>query len=908
MISSGKKRGLATVAVSALAVAGLPFLASPASAAGESISLLTTGPTRNAGDTGGAVVLKTKGIDAADLDNFGLATYDLSSDNSSDYNNAAQSVELPATMDSTPAPTGSRIFVEDGEDGNTDGFDTVVLFVKASGRLGTPVKYGIFYDVDPTGPTAGLDSQDPAVPVSVDLAGAPTSIALSPTTATAAQGAAARYTASFKDAAGNATQLNSGDNAKVNRGSDTSLRLNGNDVASENLATALQGGQNFQAVAYGNYGFTVASSVASLHSFTVTADGATAATGQLDVVVAASGIKPSEVELVSDAQFGDLSGAAGVFETSPTGVTLRTDQKSFVLNFKSPSNADRTVSLSLTGTGLTFGGRPTTTVSTTLNADGVGSVTITPDATSIGNGDSIAISGGLLSNTTGPVNNGQIKVSYADAVYDGVKLNQPTYYTAFGGTTDITATVVDQFGLPFTDAFVGAAVTGPNAQTVAPVALNSAGQATVAIKDEKATATSASDSVQVTVFRGVNQTGSYGTANATIQYNTDGVGPDFAIQVNGQTPTGTAWDPKNASALPLTDTVADSAAEYITVTTPTGGTPGSEVTVTVDNGALVLPADPKKNKLSDGASSQTGVFSNATSGNVFRIIGTKAGLVNVTVTSDGHSHTAVVSVAADQDASSHPDTARNVSITGPASATANETVTFTATVTDAFGNPVKGVSLTPLVSGPAQLQSPAAAKTDADGVVSYQVQLSNSAASSVSLQVTGTTGQFGAAADRLDSQSKTDDAVGLTASTNVATATISDVANVEALQAAVDEAQAKVNAAEVAVIAAQGELDVAKAERKVANRAVKAAKKDVRKAKRAVKKAPKAKKAAKRAQLRVAKRDLREARGDKRIAKVKVKAKRQVVKSAKSALATAQAELEAAQQALEDAQGGEAQG
>ena len=68
MNSSGIKRGLATTAVSALAVAGIPFIATSASAAaGDSITVASVGPIRNAGALGGEVLLKTKGVDEANL-------------------------------------------------------------------------------------------------------------------------------------------------------------------------------------------------------------------------------------------------------------------------------------------------------------------------------------------------------------------------------------------------------------------------------------------------------------------------------------------------------------------------------------------------------------------------------------------------------------------------------------------------------------------------------------------------------------------------------------------------------------------------------------------------------------------------------------------------------------------------
>src|SRR4051794_31564135 len=70
MNSSGIKRGLAGSAVAALAVTGLPFLASSASAAaGDTLTVLSTGPALNGGNEGAVVVLRAKdgSVDVNDL-------------------------------------------------------------------------------------------------------------------------------------------------------------------------------------------------------------------------------------------------------------------------------------------------------------------------------------------------------------------------------------------------------------------------------------------------------------------------------------------------------------------------------------------------------------------------------------------------------------------------------------------------------------------------------------------------------------------------------------------------------------------------------------------------------------------------------------------------------------------------
>ncbi len=59
MNSSGIKRGLAATAISALAVTGLPALATSANAAvGDSFTVTSTGPALNGGTEGAVVIIR----------------------------------------------------------------------------------------------------------------------------------------------------------------------------------------------------------------------------------------------------------------------------------------------------------------------------------------------------------------------------------------------------------------------------------------------------------------------------------------------------------------------------------------------------------------------------------------------------------------------------------------------------------------------------------------------------------------------------------------------------------------------------------------------------------------------------------------------------------------------------------
>jgi hypothetical protein len=343
---------------------------------------------------------------------------------------------------------------------------------------------------------------------------------------------------------------------------------------------------------------------------------------------------------------------------------------------------------------------------------------------------------------------------------------------------------------------------------------------------------------------------------------------------------------------PLADAVVDGspATQEAATVTIAGGTSNAPAKVSVDNGALILKG--AETDLNKGTASSTvtldAVGANSGAGQAITIVGTKTGVVNVTIESGGRTKTVAIHVTQDSDPAVVGATARNVAIKAPESAKAGDVAVFEITVTDAFGNPVAGYdafNLNLIPSGPANVQS-TDPETDANGVLHANVLLTDNANSQVSLRVIGFGGQFGSKADFVGATP----APGLTASVSTATDTVTDVVNIQALQAAVDAAQAKVDEATDNLDAALGNLTVAQAEKKVANQAVKAAKKDVKQAKKQHK------------GVRAAKAALRNAKGDLTIAKARTKSANGLVDTAEERLAQAEAVLAAAQAELDEAQ------
>ncbi|CAB4709959.1 MAG: hypothetical protein F2667_07385 [Actinobacteria bacterium] len=858
-MSSAKQSVKRVLALSTGAVisAGALTMVTPAAnaATGDSITVASVSPVRNGGSEGAKILLRTKGVPDSSL--LKLVASDL---------NIATSLNTPNQTIGAPVFGATIANGAPGDTNTTDGLDEISLTLPVTTSAdGGVAKFAIFEDEA----TAGVDATEARVQVELTTAGAPTSVTLAPAAQTSPLGVASgAYTVAIKDAGGRATQLTGAENFTVNAtGGATSFSAPAdNNVLS---ASELSGGSvTFTATGTGTTGLrTISVAGGTPPAATI------AASGTLDVVGAAAGLTNANLDVVTGA---DSYAAPG----DPSNVSVRVDQASIKLDIVSAPNAGKTVSLAIARTAgvLTFGGKTTATLTTVLDAAGKGSITITPDAGTVTDAGQFTVNGAGLG----------LVFDYDRAQATAIKPAATTYVSKFGGSVDVTATVTDQFGLPITGVLVTAQRTGgvnADATESAKKAVGADGKVTFTLTDTKASVTNAaSDTVNFKVYQdsfaalplaGVTAT------PATIVYSVDGNGADFIVTLDGANTAGAAYDPASITVDPLSDAIADNgnlSADESTTLATVGGTSGSAVTVTADNGALVLKAG--ETTLAEGAASKSGVI-----GQSFRIVGTKSGVVTVTTVSAGITKTAKFTVKAGY-------SARNVAVTAPAKAIAGDLAVFTAKITDAFGNPIPNYTIGGLnvqVSGPGALQD-TGAQTNAAGELALNVRVNGGASAPITVTVTGLFNtQFGAAANRLYTSSTTNDAPGLGASTGSATATVTDVVDIAALQAAVDAAQADVDAAQAASDAAVATLATAKADKA-------AAQKSVAKAKKAVKKAqgPKAKKAAK-AKLKKARAALQAARAD-------VTAAKAAVTTTAADLAAAQAKLEAAKAALADAQ------
>ncbi|MDN4172408.1 Ig-like domain-containing protein [Nocardioides sp. SOB77] len=761
MNSSGIKRGLAVSAISALAVAGIPALASPASAeTGDVIQVQSVGPARNGGTEGALVVLNVRNVTPANLKVIGT-------DLTNSPNNANQSVQLVAAGPVVTSGTAN-------DTTPNDGLDQITVRVRVTTpAAGSTANFAIFEDdaeanpdTDTDGGGPDTDTDGPAqpngngtvevdearAPVAVQTSGPVASVDITPANQTAPQGtASSAYTVTIRDNAGRLTQLSGAEDIELN--APGAVTINGGDITADEIRS-------------GSATFTAQSGTPGLYTIEAIADDAPnngSDTATLDVVGGATFTNANELDVVTGADswngFGD-QGAGDITNDAPADdISVRVDQTSIRLDFRSPANAGGTVVLTVTGNGVTFGGKNSTTVSTVLDANGVGSVTITPDAGTIQDTDSIDVVGSGL----------DLDFNFDRAEITSVESAADTYVSAIDGNVTIPVTVLDQFGLPVAGAQVDARRTGPSnidAQPQARKTTDANGQATFTFTDVNAVP-NGQDSVLFQVFPDQFSNAVVDTDTATIRYTTDGVGRDFTISLDNTNTGGSAYNPASVTTIPLTDTNANTAAEFIDVAIA-GGETGAPVTVSVDNGALILKNG--ETRLAQGSATETGVIGTDT----FDIIGTKSGLVTLTVTSAGRTKTAQFTVSPQNDQSQ----ARNVSVSGPAEAEADdEQVTFTAVVTDAFGNPIQGFfagNLNVQVSGPGELQDTDAV-SNAQGQIKLNVRLDDDAVGPVTIRVQGVPGfgfQFGAQANRINAGDTTDTGPGLSASSNVAEATV----------------------------------------------------------------------------------------------------------------------------------------
>jgi hypothetical protein len=741
MNSSGIKRGLAGSAVAALAVTGLPFLASTADAAvGDNFTVTYTGPALNGGDEGALVVIRAEDgeITPGLLKAVGTTGTTTGSEDTADQNVEVLSAS-PAVND--PANNAYE-FIE-------------VRVAVTTAANGDTANFRLFEDDAPTNDT--LDASEARQTVSISTAGPLASVDVSPATQSSPENIeSGAYTVTLKDAAGRTTQLLEADQLNITPAGTVTINETGPDTdADDDVITSDE-------IVRGTDTFTATGTTAGSYNIVV-ADDATPAirdTAVLNVTEAAD-LTADEINIVTAADSWSTYG------DDDAGTTfVRVDQNTIRFDFDADNTqAGSNVRLAVDGNGVTFGGQDQATYTTTLDANGNGSITVTVDAATISEGDGFDVD----------INGFTQTLEFDRAEATSIDGESATYFCQDDAACTVTAVVKDQFGNPVTTGEVEARRTGTQNVDATPQRKPVGPDGTVDFTFTDAnTVDGGTDTVRFDYFLDrFDNTPELTDTSTTIKYSATGQGSDYVIGLDGDNTESDTYEPTDQAIVPLADAFADDSIDprdedaFITIT---GGENNQAVTLSVDNGALILA--PGEDELSEGSPSVETTLTGTALATGYRIVGTKSGLVTLTVTSAGRTETAQVQVEAQDDSF----TARNVTVTGPAEVEHGTTqIQYTAVITDAFGNPVEGLSIGQLniqVTGPGEFQD-SDAVSDANGQIHLNVRVDAGAEGDVTIRVQGLPfgTQFGAEADQLTAASNDDDAEGLPESSDVATAT-----------------------------------------------------------------------------------------------------------------------------------------
>ncbi|NBQ98278.1 MAG: hypothetical protein EBU12_08715, partial [Microbacteriaceae bacterium] len=305
---------------------------------------------------------------------------------------------------------------------------------------------------------------------------------------------------------------------------------------------------------------------------------------------------------------------------------------------------------------------------------------------------------------------GDIVISWKKSKVTAISVSMNGAGVALKSTNTFTATATDNFGNPVVGAVLQPAVSGSNADatTRATVVTDAKGQASLSLTDALAVA-AGTDTVKFTDISTSTAGSAKVTYSATAPANTT---LTAFYTVSAKTVTGTAI----STAVPSTGIYADSAntkfavkiardntkATLVADTTVTTGVAdndqlairivgtaaGVPVVATASTGAYVL------NSANLQVSSRTQYSAATTFDNTFIVGSTIAGANTITFKS-GDVTTSVSFWTTTATAN-----ARFVTLTGAATGVANgDAIAFTAKVTDRYGNPISGATLTIAATG-----------------------------------------------------------------------------------------------------------------------------------------------------------------------------------------------------------------
>jgi trimeric autotransporter adhesin len=573
---------------------------------------------------------------------------------------------------------------------------------------------------------------------------------------------------------------------------------------------------------------------------TVTARyGDASATGSVTVIAAATATLAASTFTVS------APGASATNTATPFLVPLTTTEASVTLTANSAGPvavANHALVATVTWSGNFAAGdvTPKSATPAVVYTDAAGKITVTVTNKNPSNGAvaTINISGcTLVSASTNCMVDQDIKFVRSFTTTVSTTSSQAV---KLGATTVVTATVTDQFGKPVAGEVLQPVITGANANTtaLATVTTDAAGSASISVTDAKgveASTTLGSDTVKftATTFAADGTTRASGSTKLT-----------YVAAVPVITAM-TAWysldeSPAVDTYLPVPATGITNAGTYLTVPVTrdnskliasTGSDAADDlVAFQIRTGQKLVPVVITATK---GAFIRGSIGQQLTTRTLITDADGYATFIGGSTTAGANTFTATagtVTVSASmwlKNAASAAD-ARFVTLTGPTTGTANgDAISFVATATDRYGNPISGVTLSVSATGAGSLAGGAtlasfvtdstgsftfqgSSKVAAGGSATYKVVASSPAAdfSSVAGKVGTTTVESTLAAGNSSASVTVAYAAGEdAAAANAQAATDAAAEATDAANAATDAANAAAEAADAATAAAQDAAD-----------------------------------------------------------------------------------------------------
>ncbi|HVT64702.1 MAG TPA: Ig-like domain-containing protein [Mycobacteriales bacterium] len=407
-----------------------------------------------------------------------------------------------------------------------------------------------------------------------------------------------------------------------------------------------------------------------------------------------------------------------------TNCTVSTAQKSVVFTETLKNNGTPVVGavVDFAATSATLGGVAVTGTnlpSGSATTGATGTATFTVDNPNAMSGDGV-----IMTAKVGAVSAGTGSATWQSPSPSALSVTPALQSVTKFGAVSVKAQVTDQFGAGVAIAnTLNYTVSGRNAKS-GQVVTDSSGSAIISYSDTAANPLGTADTISV-----VDQTNPF-NGSATVQYINGA--PTAASVVVDSSGSGTSDATCNtAGHTPRTNVALGTNTTVCALVKNSGGEvlAGKTVHVTVSSGQVA-----KVGGLSSTSTSSVDVTTDSAGVAFVDVTSTKSGAQTVTATADATSGSSTVTYQTPTVAQ-----ARNIKVTpSPAAVASGAQQKFTATVTDAFGNPVPNVSVQFTQSGPGNIggQSSATLTTGTDGTAA--VTLSTAAADTGSGSVVAT--------------------------------------------------------------------------------------------------------------------------------------------------------------------------